>query len=73
MSNRILSETIPVAPLKILIMPHLMELGKKVNHHLVHKPQQLNALDFESYHLEKSKSLFHIADKYFDYLKYRLR
>lgn len=36
MSNRILSETIPVAPLKILIMPHLMELGKKVNHHLVH-------------------------------------
>lgn len=36
MSSRILSETIPVAPLKILIMPHLMELGKKVNQHLVH-------------------------------------
>lgn len=36
MSNRVLSETVPIAPLKLIVMPDCMELGRQVDQHLVH-------------------------------------
>lgn len=60
MSNRKLSETIPVAPLKIITSPSSIKLGQLVNKHLVHY-----RLDNNSRYMENAFDVYgYKADTY---------